>query len=378
MAELIALHEAERRESATFAAPGRGGTFRASELERRPVPEREWLVPGMVPAGTVTLMSGDGGTGKSLLGLQLAVAAALDRNWIGCPVKAGKSLVLSAEDDVDELHRRLATVATSESVALGEMHAIHIMPLAGEDAVLAFLDRDTGMMVPSDLFIEVERVIADLRPVLVVIDNLADVFAGNENSRAEVRQFVGMLRQWAMKYRCGVLLLAHPSLAGLSSGSGSSGSTAWSNSVRSRLFLDRDKSGSDAAPEDPDVRSLKVMKSNYAAAGDAIRLRWQDGVFVAEGQHKTDRLSRSMAQNQADAMFLILLDRFTGQGRPVSDSTGRGYAPAIFASETNNDGITRDGFRAAMSRLFAANRIRIEMEGPPSRQRRRIARVEEA
>ena len=32
---------------------------------------------------------------------------------------------------------------------------------------------------------------------------------------------------------------------------------------------------------DPDVRVLRVMKSNYGRIGDEHKLRWQNGVFVA-------------------------------------------------------------------------------------------------
>lgn len=70
----------------------------AADLEGVPVPEREWLVPDLIPARNVTLLYGDGGTGKSLLALQLAVAVALGRSWLGLPVKAGNALFPSAED----------------------------------------------------------------------------------------------------------------------------------------------------------------------------------------------------------------------------------------------------------------------------------------
>jgi RecA-family ATPase len=43
------------------------------------IPERQWIVPDYTPAGSVTLLSGDGGQGKSLIALQLAVSRALGR-----------------------------------------------------------------------------------------------------------------------------------------------------------------------------------------------------------------------------------------------------------------------------------------------------------
>lgn len=60
--------------------------FSAASLEGKLVPPRHWLVRDLVPSGTVTLLGGDGGTGKSLLALQLACAVAtggkwLDRQW---------------------------------------------------------------------------------------------------------------------------------------------------------------------------------------------------------------------------------------------------------------------------------------------------------
>ena len=72
------------------------------------------------------------------------------------------------------------------------------------------------------------------------------------------------------------IVLAHPSLSGLDRGSGTSGSTAWHNAVRSRLFLTRPEPV-DGFSLDPDLRVLKTVKSNYARAGEAIGLRRRDG-----------------------------------------------------------------------------------------------------
>ena len=63
-------------------------------------------MPDYIPANTVTLLS-DGAIGKSLLALQLGVARALAKEWIGLLPEPGRSLILSAEDDADEMQRRV-------------------------------------------------------------------------------------------------------------------------------------------------------------------------------------------------------------------------------------------------------------------------------
>jgi RecA-family ATPase len=110
---------------------------------------------------------------------------------------------------------------------------------------------------------------------LVVLDTAADLYAGNENDRAQVNRFVkAYCERIAIETGAAVLLCAHPSRDGLRSGEGSAGSTAWSNAVRSRLYLHRDNE------DDPDHRTLELKKANLARSGVTLNLRWQDGVFV--------------------------------------------------------------------------------------------------
>ena len=47
--------------------------------EDRPIPERQWLVSGLIPPRSVTMLHGDGGLGKSILGLQL-IARGMEGN----------------------------------------------------------------------------------------------------------------------------------------------------------------------------------------------------------------------------------------------------------------------------------------------------------
>jgi hypothetical protein len=47
-----------------------------ADWEGREVPQREWIVQDLIPAYTITLLTGDGATGKSLLALQLCAGMA--------------------------------------------------------------------------------------------------------------------------------------------------------------------------------------------------------------------------------------------------------------------------------------------------------------
>lgn len=328
--------------------------FAAATLTGREVPERHWLVRGMIPSGTVTLLSGDGGTGKSLIALQLAAACALGRHWIGRGVTPGEAVFISAEDDEPELHRRLADVIEAEGIGFEDLDRLTLRSLAGEDALLTALDARTGIQKATALFREIDRYMADLRPAVLVLDTLADLFPGNENDRGQARQFIGLLRGLAIRHSCAVVLLAHPSLSGIQSGTGMSGSTGWHNSVRSRLYLRRVIQG-DEEPN-PDARVLETMKANYGPTGDEIGLTWRNGIFEADpAETGLDRMAK---RSRADRVFLKLLRLLTEQGRHVNANSGPYYAPTVFAAEEDAEGVTRDAFKAAMSRLFGQGMIR--------------------
>ena len=343
--------------------PARASCFySAASLKGRPVPDREWLVQDLIPSNTVTLGGGDGGAGKSLLFLQLAASVAAQTSWLGKSVTLGRAIFLSAEDDDDELHRRLEDILRSTGRSYDDLEALTLRSLAGEDALLA-VDSQLAL-IRSALFKELDARAADDAPALIVIDTLADVFPANENDRAKVRQFVGMLRGLALKHRCAVLLLAHPSLTGLSSGSGTSGSTAWNNSVRSRLYLSRIVQ--DGYEPDPDKRVLTVKKANYGRSGGEIQMTWRAGVFEAD--QALEGLDRLAMGAKAERVFLKLLRRFGENGQKVNNSGGTNYAPKVFAEQPDNEGVQKAAFNVAKNSLLARKGVRIVESGPPSRR----------
>ena len=358
------------RTDPSLAAPPerRSRFYSAADLKGKAVPPREWLVEGLVPSKTVTLFSGDGGTGKSLLAHQLAVAVASGCGWLGNGVTPGRVIYLSAEDDDDELHRRTEDILRATGRTYDDLGGLTLRSLAGEDALLAV---DSGLvLMASALFLELETRAANDQPALMVIDTLADVYPANENDRMKVRQFIGILRGLAIRHRCAVMLLGHPSLTGLSSGSGSSGSTAWNNSVRSRLYLAR--ISQDGHEPDPDRRVLATKKANYGRIGGEIGMTWRDGVFVADAV--PTGLDKMAASAKAERVFLKLLDEFTSQGRFVSSSPGVSYAPTQFASHPKAEGMTKLALRGAMEALLSRNVLALEEHGKGVNARKHIAR----
>jgi RecA-family ATPase len=342
-----------------------------ADWEGVPVPPREWIVPDYIPHKTVTLLFGDGGTGKSLLALQLASARALAREWIGLLPEPGRTLVLSAEDDADELQRRLDDIRKFYNARMADLADMRLIDLVGEDSILGVLAK--GQIEPTSMYHALDAYMTEFEPSLTILDVLADMFAGDENSRPQSRQFVGLLKKLARKHDCAFLLLAHPSLTGMNTGTGTSGSTGWSNSVRSRMYFQIKKT-SDGTEPNLNLRTLQGMKVNYGVRGGKVDVEWQNGLFVlVQGPTSLDKMA---AEAKADEAFLTLLKRFNAQERNAADRKGTSYAPALFANEPDSQGFVKKQFEDAMRRLFKDNKIHIVDIGRKSKPSRTLMPVE--
>jgi RecA-family ATPase len=278
-------------------------------------------------------------------------------------------MAVCCEDDDKELHRRLADILAHCGACFTDLQGIlHLTSMAGQDALMAVPGRG-GLITPTTLFERVSAAALDIRPKLIVLDNSADIFGGNENDRAQVRQFIGILRGLAIDTNAAVVLTSHPSLTGEKSGTGLSGSTAWHASVRSRLYMKRAATDKDEEP-DPNLRVIEVMKSNYGPVGETINVRWENGVFVLVQITEMNSLERLAADQKADEAFLGYLVAFARQGRNLSHKpNANGYAPAEFAKEKDakEAGMRKADFEAAMRRQLNAGKIRVEPYGSPSR-----------
>jgi RecA-family ATPase len=349
----------------------------------REPPEREWAVRDRFPLRNVGLLSGEGSSGKSILLMMLGAAHVLGKDWMQALPEPGPFLYLSAEDEEDELERRLGAIAEHYGASVADLaRDFHIVSRFGQDAILGHFDR-RGLIQPTPLFEQLKQAARDIRPKTIGLDTSADIFGGSEIDRTQVRQFIGLMRGLAIAGNSAVLIALHPSLTGISSGTGLSGSTAWHNSVRARAYL---TSQITEDGQDTGLRQLDFKKNNYGPISVSVTLQWKAigkaGVYVPVSLGSTT-LDKAATEAKAEYVFLDLLRRYNGQQRDVSHKPGPSYAPALFAKEEAAQKLAikdvgrRKTLEAAMNRLFEAKKIRVENYGRPSRPYNKIVEQEQ-
>jgi RecA-family ATPase len=345
-------------------------TFSAAKFQGIDPPPRRWLVKDRIPMRAVTLLVGDGAAGKTTIGMQLCVCVASDiTGWLnGLVEEHGPVLFYSAEEDEDEVHRRLHAIVNHYGFSYpANLHGY----CAGDlNPQLATPNGRSGQLNVTAAYEALRLRLQTLRPKLIVLESSADLFGGDEINRAQVRLFISYLRKLARDFDCAIVLLSHPSVRGISDDSGTSGNTAWHNSVRARLYFK-------TVPDNPQLRRLEIRKNNYGPAGETVTVQWQNGVYIPEPQ--PGALERGATEQRVDEIFLTILRRLTRQGRNVCANPGVTYAPAVFKDEPEAKDIThpKKAFDAAMRRLFAVERIKVAVDGPPSHRRSRIIEAAE-
>jgi RecA-family ATPase len=344
-----------------------------SAWDREPVPERKWAIHDRVPLNQAGLFSGEGGTGKSIIELMKDVAHVAGKDWLRSMPELGPAFYIGAEDDADEIHIRLAAIARQYEVTFEDLikGGLHVLCLLGQDATLVAIGR-SGRVEVTGLYRQIYEAAGDIKPKNISIDTLSRAFAGSEIDRVQVYAFAQHMQALAMVAGGSVTVLSHPSLSGIASGSGISGSTAWHGAFRFRQYLKGVQPDAGEQP-DNDLRELQFKKNQYGPTGETIVLRYKHGLFLPEpGIANLDKLAR---EAKAEEVFLDLLRRFATENRYVSERKSPTYAPAVFAKEetARKAGANSAALAEAMRRLFAAGRIWNEPCGKPSRPSYRIA-----
>ena len=297
------------------STPSASSCFTLSALLGSEPFERRWLVSRWLPANELSILYGDGGSGKSLIAAQLAYALATGTDWLGLPVPEGKKrpvLYVACEDAASELQRRFRAVCNGHD---RDSISLHVWPWRGHDTYLCEPDPRTKRLRHTSAFTALKEHIeelhawysttlgADYGGIVIILDTLANFFGGDELSRAQVQTFInriiGRLCQdrdstlnSTTEYAHSAVLLAHTNKSGQYSGS-----TAWNNSVAARLSLAKKpvaagKTGeADAcqtAPNGAPIMALTQEKSNYGPSGQEQLIHFDSGVFIVSDPEEQD------------------------------------------------------------------------------------------
>ena len=153
-----------------------------------------FLVPGMIPAGAITLMVGEPGAKKSWLAYGLAIATAQGGKWLGratTPQGASRNvLILNYDNPTNECGRRFARLGMAEDDPI-YFHSVDVDPLrlpTHADDVLAIAQA--------------------LRPSLVVIDSLRQAHDADENSSKEMAAVMSSFKA-LRSGGCSVVIVHH-------------------------------------------------------------------------------------------------------------------------------------------------------------------------
>ena len=342
-----------------------------SNWDSEPVPERKWAIKDRVPLNQAGLFSGEGGTGKSIIELMKNVAHVAGKDWLGSLPEPGPAIYLGAEDDKDELHIRLAAIASHYGVSFKDLKNLHVLCLLGEDATLCAVGRN-GKVETTALYSRLKEAAIDIKPKNISIDTLSRAFAGNEIDRAQVYQFASHMQALAMAAGGSVTILSHPSLAGMASGSGISGSTAWHGAFRFRQYLKGAKAEPGEQP-DGDLRELQFKKNQYGPMGDPIVLRYQRGLFLPE--RGLSSLEKAARDANAEAVVIAVGKRLEACGEELSPAqTSHAYAPSVIAKHSDAKGFKKGELVAALDRLLSSGHLSLETLRPGTTREKKVIR----
>ena len=353
--ERLAIQHVEQEQE---SAPPRPMDWRA--LEGRTPPARVWWIQDWFGPDP-TLCSGSGGMGKSVLWQAIGTSLVTAHPFLGVSARDLRVLMWACEDDADELWRRQAEICTHFGVPLGALaDKLTIVPRYGRDNTL--LDLVFGKPTFTPEFLLLREQVNDLKADVLVLDNNAHTFGGNESDRHQVTMFVNGMNGMVRGRHFAPVLLGHTSRA---AGSEYSGSAAWENACRMRWYMGTtlpDQKPDDDDPPDTGIIYLAKRKANYTEK-DYMRLRFRGHLLVPEAPDGR-RFDAGQRDDVAEAVVLKAMSKLVAAGiQPSDGKTAGDYLPRQIVAKGLHEGYTGRELAAAMHRLMGAGKLKRAVVG---------------
>lgn len=207
-----------------LAALPEGFTTLPADFDPASIPCRDWIVPGRLLRGHVTLTVGPPGVAKSTIELARCIAVATGRPILDeIPRVVGPVVYVNNEDPPDEILRRISAICIAHGIPYRELHR-RLIVCSGYGKPLriaqAFTDRSSGLRVvrPTqgatrlrDLARQVEAVLIYADPAVSLADGL------EENSNNDAEGLMNVLRALATQAETAVSVTHHTHKTGADS-----------------------------------------------------------------------------------------------------------------------------------------------------------------
>jgi RecA-family ATPase len=306
-------------------APALPKTVSVAEWLDRELRSRLYIAPDFLPFREVSLFNGHGGSGKTQLALQIAVAVALHTDCFTFPINNGGPVIFyTVEEEQEEIQRRVQKIldrlpgkpdTPDQKLTLADLPNLHIIAMSESDEQqydMSFAHLNDKQQVAATpafnaLLAECQR----LKPALVILENATDLFPFSELIRELVNQSMTMVRQIARKANCAVLLLQHVSESSRQTGEHKSGSTAWHNKARYRMSFAVpvvEEEGTKIRYEDDTKRILTFHKNQYGKKPENITLDNDAGYFACPHGSVVPATTYERERREEET-FMALLDR---------------------------------------------------------------------
>lgn len=262
-----------------------------AKFAHTPPPPRETLIEGFMAHGKyLTLIYGAGGSGKSLMMMQMLRELSRGKNFLGmAPGKAAKDMhgaLLSMEEPVDDVHFRFHTMTKWVSDDPFEDESVEPVwcNLRGLDAGVCKLEKN-GRVVPGDGFARFVRVLKSLKSKVVVIDSLSRFFPGNENDRVAVTDFGRIVDRLVDMTGCHIILLAHTNKGGEFSGC-----SAWPAICRQMFVITAENIDGST------IYKMTAEKTNEGPRGVYVRYRFDNWHYTPVSDEEYERATAKAKQ----------------------------------------------------------------------------------
>lgn len=320
-------------------APQVGGlrAQRADDFLAEAIAEPRWICHEILQEHAVGVIGGGPKVLKSHLAVDLAVSVAagglfLGRFLVPAPRRV---LLMQFESARAAFQRRVRAAITRYDSAPEELYVVSNEPVLFEDRV--------SMQ-------RVEITLGQVRPDLFILDPLAAMTTGDENSAQEMGAIVRQLRAWRDQHGCAIALVHHTNKgaagagAGLRSGMKLRGSSALYAAVEWALWVERPDDAAprvevrveqkEAEPRKPFAVELDGTTLQLRVVADEISVQVTDDEIL---EAIVARKRRATAQDLAADTGLserAVRDRMTylvGLKRAyLEEGSGRGRKPLVY------------------------------------------------